>query len=255
MGQEDVVEETRALAYKKRLRGFSPVNGEAIFEWVQDGETVELTAPRAPEQVAEFAHVPRSIVRVIAEVTELKASTQSYSYNMEDDAWDGSGVWYNRAAVLPQRGTGPEQRLGQSLVLRRLVCQGMVSDGDAELTQRFYRLVVVRDSQRATVGMDANTMVFDGTEITSNFRPDTVGPGKRFQVVADQTLNPQKMVTGTLRVPFKFVIDTEDELCVNADDGMGFTPQYYLLSTYNDDTVHLVVPVLAYTWTSYFVDP
>lgn len=250
-------EETRTrTAFVKRLRGYNPGTGDAEYAWDEE-QIVPVSAPldSSGASAPAVCRMPATLTRQLLSELELKVARTSLQYDMEDDQWDGSGTWGGRGAILPSQGSSVTTRIGNKIIVRRLVCRGTIIDADTETNQVLYRLVIVRDTQRATVTMDANQLVFTDTEITASFNPSFVGPDKRFQVLSDESFNVQKRRSGPLRVSFAYSIDVEDEIATNAEDGMGFTPQYYLLSQYNDDTVHFVLPSIAYTWVTYFVDP
>lgn len=248
--------ESRPQNVVKRLRGYRYDDPEPPAVALVTPE--ELTVHAPPSEQAPTVHrPPRVVSETILDEMELKVSIRSLSYEMEDDAWDGTDVWYNRAFVNSdqmQQGTAANNSIGNQIIVRRLAVRGYIYNADTETVQGLYRLAVVRDSQRSAVDMDANTILFDGTEVTSHYLPWNVGKKKRFQVIADQVFNPQKVITGPLRIPFSFNIHIDDERCRN-DLGLGgWFPNYYLVSTYNDDTVHFVLPRLVYTVAVYYVD-
>lgn len=239
----------------KRLRGYRLDDFEPPEVTVVMPQPVVVDAPLADNVQSPLARGPLVVVKQVLDDCELKVVARAFAYDMEDDNWDETDLWYGRGALTNlSEGTAQGERIGRKIIVRRVVYEGFIKNADSETIQTAYRLVVVRDSQRPRVTMDANNELMTGTELIAHYRPWNVGGDKRYQVLHDQVFNPQKKVTGTQRIPFRFTIDVPDEVATFIDSDEGWWPNYYLISTYNDDTIHLVLPRLEYTVAVYYVD-
>lgn len=246
----DVSDQTRV----KRLRGYRIDETERPEVVIVTPGQLAVQAPLADNVQTPLLKGPSILVSSFLDEMELKVKMRTFSYQMEDDGWDPTDVWYGRGAINQlDPGSAQGELIGTRIFVRRLVYRGFILNSDSETIESLYRLIVVRDSQRAQVTMDANVILMDGTEVYSNYHPSFVGLDKRFQVLADQTFNAQKAVT-THRIPFCFVIDLPEETVTFIDSDQGWWPNYYLVSTYNDDSIHLVLPRLEYTVFVYYVD-
>lgn len=256
--REETVKRLRG-SVRDRLDHMEPPQGEQL----QPGVSVHVRAPPGIEQERRVrgrfegeAHGPRVPDEELLDDLEHKYwIIAGNPTSLTENVWSVLSLTEGINA-----GTDTNQRIGNSIIMRRLCVRGLMVKTSAASDQMVVRVIILRDSQTTTgapsgavARLSAGAPLVDvatGQVIHAFYNPSTVGVGKRYQILSDRVYNPQCLVS-TMRVAWSLCIDLNDEIAVAKGSSNYFMPAYAMLVCCNGANT----PQLYWDAQTVFVDP